>query len=71
MSQPMKITAQVYDLTISVEKDHSDVPFDDYCEMLQVITRGIGYAESQTNALFGDCIISEQISENNGTTKDN
>ena len=50
---PFKITIKHWDEKISVEKDHSDITFDEYIEMLRTITRGVGFTQGQIDEIFG------------------
>ena len=40
-NKPLRITVEHYDSKITIEKDRSDVFFDDYMEMLKVVTSAI------------------------------
>ena len=50
---PFKISVEHWDEKITVEKDHSDITFDEYIEMLKTLSRGVGFGEESINEIFG------------------
>ena len=52
-NKPFKISVEHWDEKITIEKDYSDVTFDEYIEMLRTLSRGIGYGEESINEIFG------------------
>jgi len=52
-NKPFKITVKHWDEKISVEKDHSDITFEEYIEMLRVLSRGIGFGQEDIDDIFG------------------
>ncbi len=50
---PFKISVEHWDEKITIEKDHSDITFDEFVEMLRTLSRGIGYGEESIDELFG------------------
>jgi len=50
---PFKITVEHWDEKITVEKDHSDVTWDEFVEMLRTVSRGVGYSLESIDELFG------------------
>ena len=52
-NKPFKVTVEHWDEKITVEKDHSDVTFDEFVEMLRTLSRGVGYGEESINEIFG------------------
>ena len=50
---PFKITVKHWDEKISVEKDHSDITFEEYIEMLRTLSRGIGFGQDDIDDIFG------------------
>jgi hypothetical protein len=38
---------------ITVEKDHSDITFDEFVEMLRTLSRGVGFSQKNIDELFG------------------
>jgi hypothetical protein len=52
-NKPFRITVEHWDGKITVEKDYSDLTFDEYVEMLRTISRGVGYSQEDIDELFG------------------
>jgi hypothetical protein len=48
-----KITVKHWDEKITVEKDHSDITFEEYIEMLRTLSRGIGFGQDDIDDIFG------------------
>ena len=52
-NKPFKISVEHWDEKISVEKDHSDITFEEYIEMLRTLSRGIGFGQDDIDDIFG------------------
>ena len=52
-NKPFRITVEHWDGKIIVEKDHSDITWDEFVEMLRTISRGVGYSQEDIDELFG------------------
>lgn len=52
-NKPFKISVEHWDEKITVEKDHSDITFDEFVDMLRTLSRGVGYSEESINEIFG------------------
>ena len=52
-NKPFKITVEHWDEKITIEKDHSDISFEDYVEMLRTLSRGVGFGKESIDELFG------------------
>ena len=52
-NKPFKITVEHWDEKITIEKDHSDISFEDYVEMLRTLSRGVGFDKRSIDELFG------------------
>ena len=52
-NKPFKVTVEHWDEKITIEKDHSDVTWDEFVEMLRTISRGVGYSQEDIDELFG------------------
>jgi hypothetical protein len=50
---PFKISVEHWDEKITIEKDHSDITFEEYVEMLRTLSRGVGWGRDDINDLFG------------------
>ena len=50
---PFKISVEHWDEKITIEKDRSDITFEEYIEMLRTLTRGVGFTQSQIDEAFG------------------
>ena len=50
---PFKISVEHWDEKITVEKDHSDITFDEYVEMLRTLSRATGWGSDDINDLLG------------------
>ena len=50
---PFKISVEHWDEKITVEKDHSDITFEEYIEMLRTLSRSIGFGQDDINGIFG------------------
>ena len=50
---PFKITVEHWDEKITVEKDHSDITFDEYIGMLKTLSRGVGFGQVSIDEVFG------------------
>jgi len=52
-NKPFKISVEHWDEKITVEKDHSDITFDEFIDMLRTLSKGVGYSEESINEVFG------------------
>jgi len=52
-NKPFKISVEHWGEKITVEKDYSDVTFDEYIEMLRTLSRGVGFGQESINEIFG------------------
>ena len=52
-NKPFKITVEHWGEKITVEKDHSDVTWDGFVDMLRALSRGVGYSQECIDELFG------------------
>lgn len=52
-NKPFKITVKHWDEKISIEKDHSDITFEEYVEMLRTLSRGVGFSKKSIDGLLG------------------
>ena len=52
-NRPFKISVEHWDEKITVEKDHSDITFEEYIEMLRSLSRGIGFGQDDIDDIFG------------------
>ena len=52
-NKPFKISVEHWGEKITVEKDHSDVTFDEFVDMLRALSRGVGYSQKSIDELFG------------------
>jgi hypothetical protein len=52
-NKSFKITVEHWDEKITVEKDHSDITFDEFVEMLRALSRGVGFNQENIDELFG------------------
>ena len=52
-NKPFKISVEHWGEKITVEKDHSDVTFDEFVDMLRALSRGVGYSQESMDELFG------------------
>ncbi len=50
---PFKISVEHWGGKITVEKDHSDITFDEFVDMLRTLSRGVGYSQESINEIFG------------------
>jgi hypothetical protein len=50
--KPFKITVEHWDEKITVEKDHSDITFDEFIDMLRTLSRGVGFNQDDINNIF-------------------
>ena len=50
---PFRVSIEHWEEKITVEKDHSDITFDEYIEMLRTLTLAVGYNQEQINEFFG------------------
>ena len=48
----MKITVEHYDEKVSIETEHDDVSFQDFMDLIQRISYGVGYHEETINEWF-------------------
>ena len=51
---PFKITVQHWDEKVSVEKDHSDITFEEFIEMLRTLSRAVGWGNDSIKEYFGE-----------------
>jgi hypothetical protein len=52
-NKPFRVTVEHWDEKITVEKDHSDITWDEFVEMLRTVSRGVGYSQESIDELFG------------------
>jgi len=52
-NKPFKITVEHWDRKLTVEKDHSDITFDEYVDLLKDLSRAVGWGGDDINELFG------------------
>jgi len=52
-NNPFKVTVEHWDEKITIEKDHSDITWDEFVEMLRTLSRGVGYSQEDIDELFG------------------
>lgn len=52
-NKPFKVTVEHWDEKITIEKDHSDITWDEFVEMLRTLSRGVGYSQESIDELFG------------------
>ena len=52
-NKPFRVTVEHWDEKIIVEKDHSDISFDEFIEMLRTLSRGVGFSQENIDELFG------------------
>ena len=52
-NRPFKISVEHWDEKITVEKDHSDITFEEYIEILRTLSRGIGFGQDDIDDIFG------------------
>ena len=52
-NRPFKISVEHWDEKITVEKDHSDITFEEYIEILRTLSRGIGFGQDDIDDTFG------------------
>jgi hypothetical protein len=52
-NKPFKVTVEHWDEKITIEKDHSDITWDEFVEMLRTLSRGVGYSQEDIDELFG------------------
>ena len=52
-NKPFKVTVEHWDEKITIEKDHSDITFDEFVEMLRTLSRGVGFGKESIDELFG------------------
>lgn len=52
-NKPFKVTVKHWDEKITIEKDHSDITWDEFVDMLRTISRGVGYSQESIDELFG------------------
>ena len=52
-NKPFKISVEHWDEKIKVEKDRSDITFDEFVEMLRTLSRGVGFGQDSIDELFG------------------
>jgi len=50
---PFKISIKHWDTKITIEKNHSDITWDEYVELLRDISKAAGWGEENINELFG------------------
>ena len=49
---PFKISVEHWDTKVTIEKDHSDITWDEYVELLKDISRATGWSDEQVYDLF-------------------
>lgn len=52
-NKPFKISVQHWDEKITVERDYSDITFEEYIEMLRTLSLGLGFGQDDINDIFG------------------
>jgi len=52
-NKPFRVTVEHWGEKITVEKDHSDITWDEFVEMLRTVSRGVGYSQESIDELFG------------------
>tara|TARA_Y100000385_G_C12511904_1_gene391663 strand:+ start:172 stop:345 length:174 start_codon:yes stop_codon:yes gene_type:complete len=52
-NKPFKISVEHWGEKITVEKDHSDVTWDEFVDMLRALSRGVGYGQDSIDEVFG------------------
>ena len=52
-NKPFRVTVEHWDEKITVEKDYSDITFDEFVEMLKTLSRGVGFGQDSIDELFG------------------
>ena len=50
---PFKLSVKHWDTKITIEKDHSDITWDEYVELLKDLSRAVGWGDKNINELFG------------------
>lgn len=50
---PFRISAEYWGEKITIEKDHSDITFKEYIEMLRTLSTGIGFRQDDIDGIFG------------------
>lgn len=50
--KPFKLSVEHWDTKITIEKDHSDISWDDYVEMLIELSRAVGWSNKKIDELF-------------------
>jgi len=51
---PFKISVEHWDTKITIEKDHSDITWDEYVELLRDVSRAAGWSYGDVDELFGN-----------------
>ena len=51
---PFKISVEHWDTKLTVEKDHSDITFEEYVDLLRDLSRAVGWGSDDINDLFGN-----------------
>ncbi len=52
-NKPFKITVEHWDEKITIEKDHSDISFEEYVDILRALSRGVGFGKESIDEFFG------------------
>lgn len=52
-NKPLTLSVKHWDTKITIEKDYSDINWDDYVEMLTELSRAMGWSNDKINELFG------------------
>jgi hypothetical protein len=50
---PFKITVEHWDEKVTIQKDHSDISFDEFVDMLRTLSIGVGFSQDSINEIFG------------------
>ena len=50
---PFKISVEHWDTKLTVEKDHSDITFEEYVDLLRDLSRAVGWGDGDINDIFG------------------
>ena len=50
---PFKLSVKHWDSKITIEKNRSDITWDEYVEMLRELSRAVGWGKKSIDELFG------------------
>lgn len=54
MGEPAELRCKIYDTTIIISKDHSDITFDEYLRMCAQVAHAVGFSAKHVDEFFGD-----------------